>query len=150
MFMTTYNAMMEGFANQIDNQIGKRLFTWNRFPGMTQRPRLTISKIDKTLSPAEIGKLLGPLTATMPLGDDDIIAIRKALKFLPEQLPEINSTPEPEPPASPEDEPAADEEPTEPTDEQVDEETRQQAEDMAAQTARWQRYLLQHPEALIE
>lgn len=150
MFMVTYNAMMRGFASQLDAQIGKRLFQWNKFPGMTRRPKLTISGIEKNVSLAEIGALLGPLKNTMPLGDEDFVAIRKHLKFLPETLPEVEDKPEPEPQPEPEPEetPTDEEAVDENGDPMPDEATREQAKEMALQTAHWQRYLLRHPEAL--
>lgn len=148
MFMTTYNAMLSGFASQIDAQIGRRLFDWNRFPGMTKRPRLSISQIEKTISLEEIGQLLGPLAATMPLGDEDMIAIRRAVKILPETLPEIEEVEEPEPQPEDTDETApSDADDGEPVGDE-DNETRAQAEQMAQNTAYWQRYLLEHPEAM--
>jgi len=98
MFLTTYNAMLEGFAEQIDAQIGKRLFTWNEFPGMTKRPRLKFDPITK-VSQSQLAALLGPLSQVLDLGDEDQLAIRKQTGFLPETLPEeVETTPEPEAP----------------------------------------------------
>lgn len=94
MFMTTYNAMMEGFVDQIDSQIGRRLFQWNQFPGMTRRPVLRLDPINK-LSLAELSSILGPLKNVMELGEDDMIAIRKQTGFLPETLPDMMSEDEP-------------------------------------------------------
>jgi hypothetical protein len=87
MFVMTYNAMLEGFARQMDAQIGRRLFKWNAFPGMTQRPKLKIDPVNK-LSLAELAAILGPLKNTITLGDEDAKAIRKQTGFLPEALPE--------------------------------------------------------------
>ena len=95
MFITTYNAMMAGFASQINDQIGKRLFQWNDFPGMTKRPVLKIDPINK-LALSELAAILGPLKAVMEFGDDDLIAIRKQTGFLPETLPDIENDSEPE------------------------------------------------------
>lgn len=146
MALMTYNAMMDGFASQLDAQIGRRLFKWNNFPGMTRRPRLTIPHVDKVISLGELASILGPISAVMPLGDDDLIAIRRRTGFLPETLPEITGQPEPEPEAEPDDEQQEDEqdEDTEP----VDEETAKRAGEMAAQQRYWTRYLLDHPEAV--
>jgi hypothetical protein len=121
-YMLTFNAMMEGFADQMDAQIGKRLFEWNlgAFPGLTlrpyqkrtvsrpgaptqpakrnltgmsQRPRLTITKVDKELDWAKFGALLTSLQSVMPFGDDDIKSIRKLTGFLPENLPPVEDEP---------------------------------------------------------
>ena len=90
MWIITYNAMIDGFVNQIDNQIGRRLFAWNAgaFPGMTRRPRLKAEPVQKVISLSELGSILAPLTATIPLGEEDFKAIRARTGFLPESLPE--------------------------------------------------------------
>ena len=167
MFMTIFNAMMEGFAGQIDDQIGRRLFEWNNFPGMTKRPRLVITPIEKTISLGELGSLLGPLKNAIPLGDEDFIAIRQKTGFLPETLPEVEEEPEPEP--EPEEEPQDEETPPEDEqpeetpeggegedagedagtgEEEADTGTREQARQIAERQARWTRYLLKHPEVM--
>lgn len=109
MFITTYNAMMEGFTRQINDQLGKRVFSWNDFPGMTRRPQLKIDPVNK-LSLDQLATILGPLQAAMQFGDDDIIAIRKQTGFLPETLPDISSENEPET-ASVDETPATEDEP---------------------------------------
>ena len=106
MFMLTYNAMIEGFVAQIDAQVGRRLFEWNEFPGMTQRPKLVADPINK-VSLQALSTILGPLAAAMDFGDDDIIAIRKQTGFLPENLPEPEEGDQPEGDA-PADEPDGD------------------------------------------
>jgi hypothetical protein len=92
MFVMTYNAMLEGFARQMDNQIGRRLFEWNRFPGMTRRPRLKLDPINK-VKLGDLAAVLGALQNVLPLGDDDYLAIRKQSGFLPETLPEVVARP---------------------------------------------------------
>jgi hypothetical protein len=148
MFMVGYNAMMSGFARQLDDQLGRRLFAWNAgaFPGMTRRPRLTITAIEKTISLGELASLLGPIKNTMPLGEEDFIAIRRRTGFLPETLPEIESKPEPEPEEAPaEEEPEDEQAEDEPTAEEAE-----TAEAMAAREKHWITYLKQHPEAMNE
>jgi hypothetical protein len=129
MYMLTFNAMMEGFADQMDDQIGRRLFEWNSgaFPGlslrpyslravsrpgaatkpakrglsgMSQRPRLTITKVDKELDWGKFGQLLTSLNAVIKFGDDDIKAIRKITEFLPENLPPEDETKAPPAPVN--------------------------------------------------
>lgn len=155
MFITTFNAMLDGFANQMDAQIGKRLFTWNNFPGMTKRPKLIITGIDKTIALGELGSIITALKGVMPLGDEDFIAIRKKTAFLPETLPEVDETPQPEPEPEEEPEPENEGEENEPEPtaddnegENADNETSEQARQMAQREYRWQRYLIEHPEAL--
>jgi hypothetical protein len=95
MFLTTYNAMLDGFAQQIDNQIGKRLFTWNAgaFPGMTKRPTFKFSAVGKEIDLDQLGRFVQAMGFDN-LGEDDWIAIRKRSGFLPETLPELNSMPD--------------------------------------------------------
>jgi hypothetical protein len=153
MAVMTYNAMRDGFAAQFDAQVGKRLFQWNSFPGMTRRPRAVIPHIEKVISLNELGSILAPLAATMPLGDEDYIAIRRRTGFLPETLPEVKSEPEPEPTedGGGEPEPGGEEGPEdgEPDGENTPApEQREQALQLAQRQAYWQRWLLQHPEAM--
>jgi len=86
MFIGTYNAMIEGFVDQIDSQVGRRLFIWNQFPGMTKRPRLKADPINK-VELGKLGALLVPLSQVLDMGDEDQVAIRKQTGFLPESLP---------------------------------------------------------------
>ena len=97
MFIITYNAMLSGFANQIDRSLGRLLFKINAgaFPGMTRRPRLTVDPVQKVISLTELAQILGPIKNTLPLGEEDLKAIRARTGFLPETLPETETeTPE--------------------------------------------------------
>lgn len=89
MFLITYNAMMAGFVDQIDSQIIRRVFDWNggAFPGMTKRPKLVATPIEKTISLAELGTFLSQIQ-WMKFSDEDLKAIRRISGFLPEALPE--------------------------------------------------------------
>jgi hypothetical protein len=107
MFMITFNAMLDGFASQMDAQIGRRLFAYNDFGRGFRRPHLKARPLEKVVSLSELATILGPLKATMPLGDDDFKAIRAKTGFMPETLPEIN-TPAPTPEIQPVDNPPAD------------------------------------------
>jgi len=88
----TFNAMMDGFAAQYDQQVGKRLWEWNKqyFPNATKRPKIRFSHINKSIALGEMGAFLQQMNGIMPLGDDDMKAIRKRSAFLPEGLPEID------------------------------------------------------------
>jgi hypothetical protein len=96
----TFNAMMDGFASQLDEQVGKRIYNWNKdsFPNLTERPALRFSHIDKSVSMTDMGTFLAAVKDIVPLGDDDLVAIRKRSGFLPETLPPEEEV-EPEPPA---------------------------------------------------
>lgn len=91
-FLTLFNSMVTGFATQADEQIGKRLFEFpvnkERFPQMTKRPRLSISKAEKIVDLDELGSFMTAANAVLPLGDDDMIALRRKSEILPEALPE--------------------------------------------------------------
>ena len=94
----TFNSMMDGFASQLDEQIGKKLYEWNKdaFPNITARPVLRFSHIDKSIGLQDMGGFLQSLKGILPLGDDDLKAIRKRSGFLPETLPPEEEI-EPEP-----------------------------------------------------
>jgi hypothetical protein len=91
--MTTYNAMMEGFVKQLDTQVFKKLFKMNElvFPAMENRPKLTFTPIEKGISLDELGTFMSNMD-WMILGDDDIKAIREKSGFLPNAIPEQEST----------------------------------------------------------
>ena len=109
----TFNSMMDGFADQFDNQVGRKLYEWNKdaFPGMTQRPVIRFEHIDKDLALSDMGEFVSSLATIMPLGDEDFIAIRQRSGFLPETLPEIEDLPEPEQEPEPEEEAPEEEQP---------------------------------------
>jgi hypothetical protein len=117
MFMLTYNAMMEGFADQMDEQIGKRLYGWNsgEFPGIMmrtgllksksykgsptkeqggaisqaiRRPKLTITSVDKVIDLQKLGVFWQTMVDTMPVGEEDQKAVRKLSGFMTENLPD--------------------------------------------------------------
>lgn len=80
-----FNAMMDGFASQYDQQIGKRLFKWNKaeFPGITKRPKIKFSHIDKSLALNDLANFFRTLDGILPLTDDDYKALRQKSGFLP-------------------------------------------------------------------
>lgn len=88
----TFNAMLDGFAAQYDQQIGKRLWAWNKqyFPNVTQRPKIRFSHINKAVALDEMGSFLQQMNGILPLGEDDMKAIRKRSGFLSESLPEVD------------------------------------------------------------
>ena len=96
MSVFTYNSMLDGFAAQLDAQIGRRLYDWNKasFPGLTRRPKIRFSHVDKSVGLGEMGAFLGQTNGFLKLSDDDILAIRKRTGFLSQSLPEEDATPE--------------------------------------------------------
>lgn len=85
MFINYYNAMIEGFVNQVDRQLGPRLFQeYNDF-GLEVRPTLSVTKIEKDVDLAAMGQFLQTFSMIGELTTDDIEAIRKRSRFLPEQ-----------------------------------------------------------------
>lgn len=85
-----FNAMLDGFAAQYDQQVGKRLWEWNKqyFPKVTKRPKIKFSHITKSVVLGEMGSFLQQMDGILPLGEDDLLAIRKRSGFLPEVLPD--------------------------------------------------------------
>ena len=98
MALTLYNAMWEGFAHQIDRQLGKRIFNHPlvaaRFPGMTKRPKCVAVPVEKTIPLNLLSQFVAQIAPVVPMDDDDMIAIRRKSGFLPESLPEVKETPE--------------------------------------------------------
>jgi hypothetical protein len=89
--------MMDGFASQLDQQLGRRLYEWNKdsFPGLDRRPRIRFKHIDKEPELVQMGQFFRSMDGILPLGDDDMKAIRDKTGFLPKNLPV-----DPLPPAS--------------------------------------------------
>lgn len=119
MSLIFYNAMWEGFAQQIDAQLGRRLFghpmVRARFPGMTRRPRLVARPVEKGMPLNLLSQFVAQIAPIVPLGGDDFVAIRRRSGFLPESLPaatveEPAGTVEEEPGAGVNDEEAGEEE----------------------------------------
>ncbi len=94
-----FNSMVEGFVRQASEQITQYLFTLNAaaFPNLTRYPMLKISPSAKNVALAELGQFAQIMHAIQPLGDDDLIAIRKRSGVLSEVLPEVEEQPMPEP-----------------------------------------------------
>jgi hypothetical protein len=107
----TFNSMMDGFAQQYDAQIGRRLYEWNKssFPGLTRRPKIKFSHVENNIALNTLGGFLSSMKDILPLGEEDLKAIRKRSGFLPENNPEepitgpgSQSTQPPEIPLTPE------------------------------------------------
>jgi hypothetical protein len=106
MGVATFNAMLDGFAAQIDEQLGKRLWQWNQvaFPNVTKRPKIKITHIEKDVALAEMGAFAVQMSNIMPLAEEDFIAIRERSGFLPTTVPEEDEAKEKQTPFSEKDE----------------------------------------------
>jgi hypothetical protein len=82
----TFNSMLDGFASQLDAQVGKRLYEWNKasFPNLTKRPTLAFTHIDKEIALNELSQFVSQISSVIKLGPDDIKAIREHIPFLPD------------------------------------------------------------------
>jgi hypothetical protein len=89
MYLATFNAMMKGFANQINRSYVKQLFRFNAevFPNLTRLPKLVPAPVRKDLDLADFGEFIKTFYALFEATDDDIIAIRKHTQILSETLP---------------------------------------------------------------
>lgn len=85
----SFNAMLDGFAAQYNEQIGKRLYRWNKasFPNLTKRPMIKFSHIENNLAMGELGSFLQALNGIIPLGEEDAKALRKRSGWMPENNP---------------------------------------------------------------
>jgi len=85
----TFNAALDGLAAQYDDQIGKRLCSWNRdnFPNLTKRPKIKFSHVENNLAMGELGAFLRTIQGIVPIGEDDIKAFRKRSGWMPENSP---------------------------------------------------------------
>ena len=97
MFVLYFNSMMEGFATQTGEQLAPHLFGMNaeRFPQMTAPPKLTISKLDKSIGLEELSRWIKAMKDTgFDLDDRDALWIREK-SGMPEELPEPDEIEEP-------------------------------------------------------
>lgn len=94
MGVLSFNGLLDGLAAQFDNQIGRRLYDWNKaaFPGLTARPKVRLKHIEKELALTELGGFLRSLDGVMPMDEEDWKAIRARSGFLPKEVPQM--TPE--------------------------------------------------------
>ena len=89
MSVTVYNGMMDGFAQQFSDQIGRRLYQWNKyaFPNLTKRPKIRFSHIEKNIALDTLGSFWRQIDGIIPLGEDDYKAFRERSQFMPKNLP---------------------------------------------------------------
>lgn len=91
--MLMYNSMTAGFARQAGQQIVDQMLKANpgAFQGITRKPIMTISPIAKTAALAELAQFVTAMNAIRPLGDDDLVSIRRQSEVLPVTLPEADN-----------------------------------------------------------
>jgi hypothetical protein len=91
MSVSVYNGMMDGFAQQFSDQIGRRLYAWNElsFPGITKRPKIKFSHIEKNIALDTLGSFWRQIDGIIPLGEEDYKAFRERSGFMPKNLPEV-------------------------------------------------------------
>ncbi len=92
----SFNSMMDGFANQYDDQIGRRLWKWNKasFPNATKRPNIRFSHVENNIDLGALGTFLSQIDGIIPLSLDDYKAFRVRSGFLPENNPEVGDVEE--------------------------------------------------------
>jgi hypothetical protein len=86
----SFNSMMDGFANQYDDQIGRRLWERNKdsFPNATKRPNIRFSHVENNIDLGALGTFLSQINGIIPMSLDDYKAFRVRSGFLPENNPE--------------------------------------------------------------
>lgn len=91
LWVVNYNAMTSAFTDQLDAQIGARLYEMNKaaFPNITTRPKIVSSNIEKITNLSELSGFFSQLNGVLPLGEQDYLAIRRKSGFLPETLPDV-------------------------------------------------------------
>lgn len=89
-----YNGFMDGQLSQVNAQLGKQVFEneqiMSAFPGVTAKPTIGITPVEKTIPLTELSAFVTQLAPIVPMGDDDLIAIRKKSGFLSESLPDLD------------------------------------------------------------
>ena len=80
------------------------------FAQTTAKQKLTATPIEKEILLSDMASLLPVLFATLPLDDDDMVAIRRKVGFLKETLPEAEDVAEPVMPDEVDEESEVDEE----------------------------------------
>ena len=90
MALSIFNSAFASMVRQFDQRIGRLLWEWNKenFPKAQSRPRFVAKEVKKELSPMELSQLLAMIAPVMPLGEEDMIEIRRHTGFLPLSIPE--------------------------------------------------------------
>lgn len=84
MFVLSFNAMLAGFAKQIDQQLGKRLFEVNQaaFPNLTARPKLMVTPIEKSVDLGDLSQFADAMETIYGMNPADQRSFRRKAGFL--------------------------------------------------------------------
>lgn len=91
MFINYFNAMISGFAGQLDRQMRRYLFSFGinkqkfNIPANRQ-PRLVFTKIDKIITLNELSNFIQAFAIISHMDEDDLAAIRQKSNILSEKL----------------------------------------------------------------
>jgi hypothetical protein len=120
MMLKTWNSMMSGFAEQTGEQLWTQAKRYNPalFAGVSKRHKMIATPIEKEILLSEMAQLLPVLFQLLPMDDEDLIAIRRKIGFLPETLPQVDEVEEVEEVAEPEEDEEMPEPESEPTPEE--------------------------------
>ena len=101
--ITLANATKDGMIAQFNDQVVARLFQHpvnaSRFAGITEVPKLVGSDLAKSVNLPELAAFAQAIQTVMPLGEEDIIAIRSRSGLLPEKPQPAPAGPAPTQPA---------------------------------------------------
>ena len=92
--ITLFNSMLDGFAAQWNDQVERKIYYYNcvlqnNFPNITKRPKVTFSHIENVIPLTELSSFFSQVSPgfKLPLGEDDLKAIRQRTGFLPQNNP---------------------------------------------------------------
>lgn len=93
--IVAFNSMLDGFANQFDQQVGRKWWDWNHdeFPQMTKRPKIRFGHVRKDIELGALGNFVATIANVLPLDENDYKAIRKRTDFMPENSPAAKQQP---------------------------------------------------------
>lgn len=89
-FLNSFNAIMQGFAEQAGRQLASfiKQINGDRFTKITAYPTLQASEVHKVVGLAELGSFLEAFSRVLPLSEEDARAIRERSEILPVNQPE--------------------------------------------------------------
>jgi len=92
MYMEVFNSMMQGFADQGGQQIGRWLIRNNpgSFGDLTRIPPLIATPVEKPIDLNALAGFVEKFGRSFSITTDDEMAVRRKSKFLPEQTAEMS------------------------------------------------------------
>lgn len=87
--ITAFNSMLDGFAAQWDTQVERKIYDYNKdqFPNLTKRPRFALSHLENAIPLQEVGNFFSAMKGFIPLGKEDVEAVRKMVSWMPDNNP---------------------------------------------------------------